>query len=84
VLLTLYNNAKIQGMGIYLPIVEQMSIEDASDLLDVTDKYFDYIYGRVLKVDLSTDVLDTRLYDMDNGFGSCERILKENNLLKVG
>jgi hypothetical protein len=28
--------------------------------------YFDYLYGRPLKIDLSSDVLDSRLYDRDN------------------
>lgn len=43
VLAALFNNANIQEAGIYLPIIEPMSVEQASDLLDVTDKYLDNV-----------------------------------------
>jgi hypothetical protein len=39
--------------------------------------YFDYLYGRPLKVDLSQDTADDRLYDRDNGNGSFARIVSE-------
>lgn len=32
--------------------------------------YFDYLKNRVLKIDLGKDLLDTRLYDRDNGQGA--------------
>ena len=32
--------------------------------------YFDYLMGRVLKVDLTGDTLDTRLYDRDTYEGA--------------
>jgi hypothetical protein len=34
--------------------------------------YFDYVGGRVLKVDLSGDELDPVLYDRDNGEGAAD------------
>lgn len=34
--------------------------------------YFDYLKGRVMKVDLSKDELDTRLYNRDNGPNAAE------------
>lgn len=37
--------------------------------------YFDYLQGRPLKVDLSGDELDTRLYNRDNGQGKAEEIV---------
>ena len=46
--------------------------------------YFDYLYGRIMKVDLSRDYFDPRLYDRDNGPGAAERAiqrLKENKRL---
>ncbi len=39
--------------------------------------YFDYLFGRVLKIDLGTDFLDFRLYDRDNGQGAGERAVLE-------
>jgi hypothetical protein len=35
--------------------------------------YFDYLRGRVMKVDLSKDAFDPWLYDRDNGAGAAER-----------
>lgn len=39
--------------------------------------YFDYLHGRVLKVDLNGDDLYTGLYNRDNGKGAAERIIEE-------
>lgn len=38
--------------------------------------YFDYFRGRVLKVELSGDDLNTRLYNRDLGEGVAERIIQ--------
>lgn len=38
--------------------------------------YFDYLNGKVLKVDLSTDELDTFLYNRDNGPDAAEKALE--------
>lgn len=37
--------------------------------------YFDYLQGRVMKVDLAGDELDPRLYDRDNGEGAARRAI---------
>ncbi len=37
--------------------------------------YFDYLAGRVMKIDLSGDELDPRLYDRDLGQGAAERTI---------
>ena len=34
--------------------------------------YFDYLFGRVIKVDLSGNWFDERLYDRDNGIGAAQ------------
>jgi hypothetical protein len=36
---------------------------------------FDYLHGRVMKVDLSGDTLRTALYNRDIGHGAAERIV---------
>lgn len=40
-----------------------------------SDLYFDYLRGRVMKVDLSTDQFNPALYDRDNGPGAAERAI---------
>jgi hypothetical protein len=75
VLAALYDNARAQGMGWLHYTPNPMSIDEARALLSETT-YFDYVNGRVLKVDLSTDRLDTYLYDRDNGPGAAKRVIE--------
>ena len=51
-----------------------LTTEEARALMAMHPPYYDYLYGRVLKVHLGEDVsdLDLRLYDRDNGQGSGE------------
>ena len=39
--------------------------------------YFDYLYGRVMKIHLAGDELDTWGYNRDNGDGAAERIISQ-------
>lgn len=76
VLAALYNYSKSQGMGFLHLKPEDMSKETAQKLLeDYPQKHFDYLSGRIMKVDLSGDELDPRLYDRDNGEGAAERAI---------
>lgn len=75
VLATLYNGSKVQGMGILQTRENEMSEAEAQSLLDGGITYFDYLHGKVMKVDLSSENLDTRLYNRDNGEGKAERLL---------
>lgn len=69
VLAALYNASKPQGMGFLHYDPSPMSVEQAEELLKQgTD--FDYLMGRVMKVDLGGDTLDPWLYDRDNGQGA--------------
>lgn len=78
VLKALYDGSHIQGMGFMQAVPEgTVTVEHCKMLLETTGyPYFDYLYGRVLKVDLSKDVFDERLYDRDNGQGAAERIIR--------
>lgn len=76
VLAALYNNSKVQGRGILQAINKPMSESEAEELL-TQDTYFDYLHGKVMKIDLSRDELDTRLYNRDNGNGAAERVIEE-------
>lgn len=69
VLKALYDNSHVQGMGFLNAVPEGfVTIEVCEELLKEST-YFDYLYGRILKVDLSGDEFDERLYDRDCGQG---------------
>jgi len=75
VLMALCNKARRQGMGTLISAKEPLRKEDAEELLKV-QTYFDYLGGRVLKVDLSGDEFNPVLYDRDNGQGAAARALE--------
>ena len=72
VLAALYNASQQQGLGFLNPHGRQpMTVEDAAAALAVTPhRYFDYLHGRVMKVELTGVQIDVRLYDRDNGEGA--------------
>jgi hypothetical protein len=72
VLAALYNASRPQGMGFMHYDPASMTAEEAEALLSRYG-YFDYLKGRVMKVDLSGDSLDTCGYDRDNGQGAAKR-----------
>lgn len=76
VLAALFNTSRQQGMG-FLDTrgAKPMTEEDAATVIQEQGLYFDYLRGRVMKVDLSGDELEPRLYDRDNGEGAAERAL---------
>lgn len=76
VLSTLYNNSKPLGMGFLHYDSTPMTVEEARELLN-EQTYFDYLKGRVMKVELGGDSFDSWGYDRDNGEGSAERALKD-------
>lgn len=81
VLAALYNAAQPLGMGILHFVPGDMPVDDAQVLLNEGQTYFDYLHGRLMKVDLAQDVLDERLYDRDNGPGAAEAALRKARLL---
>lgn len=72
----LFNASKQQGMGLCDPHgVEPLSGSEArlyikNTLSNGERLCFDYVLGRVMKVDISGDTLDSSLYDRDNGEGA--------------
>ncbi len=70
----LYDNASPQGLGILHFIPGNLGIEEARKAVKEQTR-FDYYRGRVMKVDISGDELETWLYDRDNGEGAAERAL---------
>ena len=77
VLLALYNASHVQGYG-FIQAVDNYTLEDARRDYEAShDKYFDYLHGRVLKVDLSGDEFDPRLFDRDCGEGAAYYAIEE-------
>ena len=74
VLARLYNASHPQGLGILQLDPVPMTTAEASELLK-SETYFDYLKGRVMKVDLSGDQLNPRMYDRDNGDGAAVKAL---------
>lgn len=75
VLAALFNASKPQGMGFWHPLHDkELTVGDAREIIEQTDDlYFDYLNGRVMKVDLNGDAFDPSLYDRDNGDGAAAR-----------
>ena len=81
VLLALYNHSKPLGLGWLQEMGKkrEYTLEDARRDLEESSPYFyfDYLYGRVMKVDLSKDTFDGWLYDRDNGEGEAQKVIDE-------
>jgi len=78
VLAALYNASQPQGMGMLHYDPKPMTTAEACAILDdmpVGRKRFDYLKGRIMKVDLSGDSFNPNLYDRDNGQGAAARAL---------
>jgi hypothetical protein len=82
VLVALYNGSRPLGMGFLHATPEDMTKEEAQSLLDSGQTYFDYVNGRVMKINLSGDDLDTTLYNRDMGENSAETIIKRMEMRK--
>ena len=73
VLAVLYNASKPLGMGFMQYDPQLMTREEAQELIGAGQTYFDYLNGRVMKIDISGDELDPWGYDRDNGQGAVEK-----------
>lgn len=86
VLAALYNRATPLGLGWLHYDPQPMTEQEASELLGSTENdmgfpkraaYFDYLKGRVMKVDLSGESFSPALYDRDNGSGAAAAVIAE-------
>ena len=92
VLVALWNDSKMQGMS-FLGYTGELNVRRARELIEQArmtgmngeeEIYFDYLNGKVMKIDIAPDVIDTRLYDRDNGEGAGEFAIEKLRLaLKV-
>lgn len=77
VLAALYNAARPQGMGFMHYDPTPMTPERAAGILNDTPRmYFDYLRGRVMKVDLSGYEFSPLGYDRDNGDGIAGAVIQ--------
>lgn len=74
VLQALYNNSRPLGMGFIQYVEGDMEDKIAKKIVKDTLR-FDYLFGRVMKVDLSGDEFDHGLYDRDNGEGAAQKAI---------
>lgn len=75
VLKALYDNSHVQGLGFLQAVPDgTVTVEHCRELLKEST-YFDYLYGKVLKVDLSKDEFEEWLYDRDCGPGAAQRAI---------
>ena len=77
VLKVLFDNSKQQGLG-FMDATGAMPLEikEARKLVN-NQIYFDYLRGRVMKVDISKNDFNPRLFDRDNGEGAAERAINK-------
>ena len=83
VLAALYNHARPLGLGFLDFDPEPMTVEQAREILATGQTYFDYVKGRVMKINLSEGVLDTQLYNRDNGLNAAENAIALSRLVKL-
>jgi hypothetical protein len=79
VLAALYNASRPLGMGVMHFDPALMTVEEAVEIIleiPPVALSFDYLKGRVMKVNLSGDEFDPWLYDRDNGEGAAARALE--------
>lgn len=74
VLAALYNASQPQGMGFLQYDPTPMTAQEAEVILEQTTD-FDYLKGRVMKISLSKDEVDTWGYNRDNGDGAAEKTI---------
>jgi hypothetical protein len=84
VLQVLYNNAsRAIGFGNDAGQYNMNSFEAEEEFESRPSGYFDYVRGRVLKVNLSGNVVDTFSYNGRNGFGKAERLIADLRAFKA-
>lgn len=84
VLRALYNNAtRAIGYANELGMYNMSDIEAGEVLLAYPSCKFTYLRGRVLKVNLSSVIVDTYFYNQANGLGKAERVIADLRAFKA-
>jgi len=77
VLTLLYNESKMQGNSFLGGNGTPMTVDEANKHLE-TNQDFDYLNGKVMKISLKGDLLETWLYDRDNGEGAALKAIQKH------
>ena len=72
----LYNNSKPLGLGFLQADPNPMTKEEAAEIIREEGLGFDYLKGRVMKINLEGDTLNPWGYDRDNGAGSVATVVQ--------
>jgi len=75
VLAALYNAAQPQGMGFMQYDPTPMTHNEAQAILNSGQTYFDYLKGRVMKVNLEGEEFDPWGFNRDNGTMAAETVI---------
>lgn len=85
VLAALYNASQPLGLGWLSHDPDNMTHEEAQRILDAKSTngptpiggfaYFDYLKGRVMKVDISGETVNAHSFDLDNGPGALKQAI---------
>jgi hypothetical protein len=75
ILAALYNTAKLVIPSATKPGI--MTEEEAQKIIDAGKTRIEYIYGRIMKIDITGDDIDPWGYDRDNGEGAVAKIVQE-------
>ena len=78
VLKVLHDNSKAQGMS-FLHL-RSLSLKECETIIAEGNLYFDYLAGKVMKVNLEGDSFDPWGYDRDNGSGAAQKAI---NSIKI-
>ena len=71
----LYNASRPLGLGFFTGC-SPMTLEQAKEeIKSSANLYFDYVNGRVIKMNLSGDTTDSYCYDRDNGPGVAAKVV---------
>lgn len=90
VLLALWTSSRMQGMS-FLGYKKDMTLAYAQECIEQArhigmsgeeEIYFDYLNGKVMKIDIAPDEIDPRLYDRDNGEGAAQKAIDNLRLSK--
>ena len=72
-----YLNSKPLGLGFLAPKSNtKMTADDAQKYLDKGRTNFDYLEGRLMKINVSEDEMDPSNYDLENGQGAANKIVE--------
>lgn len=75
-LAALFNASKPLGYGALHFNAKPMTAEEAQEIINEQGFRFDYLNGRVMKINISGDTVNVWGYDRDNGTGAVKSIVE--------